>query len=84
MDANEVKKDMKVRIANLGDTDGMNVRSPYLEVRKVGKVGVVGALVPGRDDLWWIGHASGEIGAYRPSELEKISDPIANEETHAS
>ncbi len=64
------KGTLRVKVLRLGDTEGMLIGKKYLDVRKVGAVGVVEGWVPGHGgDVWWVRHEDGTVGAYIYTEL---------------
>lgn len=72
----DVKVGLRVRIAMLDTAlvKGLLVKPRHLEVRALGKTGIVKGYVPGHGgDVWWVQHdGSDEVGAYCFTEMEQL------------
>ena len=77
MNCNDVKPGLRVKITQLGKTDGILVVKHHLDCRKVGVTGTVAGYVGGHGgDVWWVEHDGDEqpkvVGAYCYNEFEPI------------
>ena len=72
MNASDVKKGLRVRTTNLGDTIGLTINTRHLDVRREGVEGVVEGHVPGHGgDVWFVKHdGTNQVGAYTFTEFE--------------